>query len=286
MCLCLLRQCWRRCVGCCVVTIQKKRRKNDICNFKKSPTREFIPITVLINSKKFLICTTHFCDYFCRDGIPDGFFKYIYHVGCAIRLHSIISSGLIPGGQKLSNRQTVFSLPVDPMDKEHKDPDTIDSEAPRLAQYMHKAWKRHQDAVCWVHINLAIEKGLKFYQTRSNAIILHETLPAYCIPKVVRMETGEVIYEKVYASPRPPPKISLKHDWLKELGSEAARQPCEEVVQQFKSSQPTLPNPNPDHDRTGRPVVCSEREPRSQEIDTRFSRDSTKLQFGRRNKSR
>ena len=35
--------------------------------------------------------------------IPDGFFKYIYHVGCAINLHSIINSGLIPGGQNLSN---------------------------------------------------------------------------------------------------------------------------------------------------------------------------------------
>ena len=31
--------------------------------------------------------------------IPDGFFKYINHVGCAINLHSIINSGLIPGGQ-------------------------------------------------------------------------------------------------------------------------------------------------------------------------------------------
>ena len=42
--------------------------------------------------------------------IPDGFFKYIYHVGCANNLHSIINSGLIPGGQNLSNRQTVFIL--------------------------------------------------------------------------------------------------------------------------------------------------------------------------------
>ena len=31
--------------------------------------------------------------------IPDGFFKYIYHVGCAINLHSIINSGSILGGQ-------------------------------------------------------------------------------------------------------------------------------------------------------------------------------------------
>ena len=77
--------------------------------------------------------------------IPDGFFKYIYHVGCAINLHSIINSGLIPGGQNLNNRQTVFFLPLDPMDKNHKDPDTIDLNAPRHAQYMHKAWKRHQN---------------------------------------------------------------------------------------------------------------------------------------------
>ena len=49
--------------------------------------------------------------------IPDGFFKYIYHVRCAINLQSIINSGLIPGGKILSNRQTVFFLPVDLMDK-------------------------------------------------------------------------------------------------------------------------------------------------------------------------
>ena len=70
------------------------------------------------------------------------------------------------------------------------------------------------------------------------------------------METGEVIYEKVFASPRPPPKISLSRDWMKELGSEVARQPEGEVSRQTKSSQSSQPNPNPDHDRTGKPVVC------------------------------
>ena len=118
----------------------------------------------------------------------------------------------------MSKRQTVFFLPVDRMDKEHTDPDVIDLSVPRRAQYVHKPWKRHQDAVSWVDINFAIENGLKFYQTRSNAIILQETLPAYCIPKVVRMETGEVKNEKVYMSLRPPPKISLKHEWKRELG--------------------------------------------------------------------
>ena len=147
--------------------------------------------------------------------IQDEFFKYIYHVGCAINLHSIMNSGLIPGGYSLSNRQTVFFLLVNPMDKEHKDPETIDLEAPRLARYMHTAWKRHQNTVYWVDIKFAQKKGWKFYQTRSNAITLYHTLPASSTSKAVRMETGEIIYEKVYEPPRPPPKISLRK-WLDE----------------------------------------------------------------------
>ena len=135
----------------------------------------------------------------------------------------------------------------------------IDLNVPRRAQYLHSAWKKHQDAVYWVDINLAIRKGLTFYQTRSNAIILQGTLPAYSIPKVVRMETGEVIYEKSYMSPRPPPKISLRHEWKRKLGSkvdqqpegEVARQPEGEVARQSKFFQPTQPIPNPIRDRSG-----------------------------------
>ena len=37
--------------------------------------------------------------------IPSNFFQFIYHVGCAINLLSIINSGLIPGGQNSNNRQ-------------------------------------------------------------------------------------------------------------------------------------------------------------------------------------
>ena len=65
--------------------------------------------------------------------IPNVFFKYTYHKGCAITLHSIVNSGLIPGGQNLSKRQTVFFTSVDPKNKEHKDPETVDLKAPRLA---------------------------------------------------------------------------------------------------------------------------------------------------------
>ena len=179
-----------------------------------------------------------------------------YHIGCAFNLHSIINKGLIPGGQNSSKRQTGFFLSIDPRDQSHKDPEKIDLDVPRRAQYLHNAWKKHQDAVNWVDIDLAIRKGLTFYQTRSNAIILEGILPAYCIPKVVRLRTGEVLYEKTYMSPRPPPKISLRHDWARgevPLGStvdqqpegEVLRQSQEEVARQAKFFQPAQPIPKP-----------------------------------------
>ena len=114
----------------------------------------------------------------CNVVIGTGIFHHIYHVGCAFNLHSIINNGLIPGGQDSSRRQTVFFLPIDPRDKEHQDPEHIDFSVPRRARYVHSAWKKHQDAVFWVDIDLAITKGLTFYQTRSNAVILQGTLPA------------------------------------------------------------------------------------------------------------
>ena len=197
--------------------------------------------------------------------IQCGLFQHIYHIGCAFDLHSIINNGLIPGGQNSSKRQTVFFLPIDPRDKEHQDPEHIDFSVPRRAQYLHSAWKKHQNAVFWVDIDLAIQKGLTFYQTRSNAIILQGTLPAYCIPKVVRLKTGEVLYEKTYMSPRPLPKISLRHDhdWTRgndKLGSTVEQQPVGKIVRQSCGevqrtafSQPTQPRPKQICDRSGGP---------------------------------
>ena len=156
---------------------------------------------------------------------PDGDEPVRSPKNTSVNLHYIINSGLILGGQNSNKRQTVFFLPIDPRDKGHQDPAKIDLSVPRRAQYLHNAWKRHQDPVNWVDINLAIRIGLTFYQTRSNAIILQGILPAYCIPKVVRLKTGEVLYEKSYVSSRPPTKISLRHDWTKELGSKFDRQP-------------------------------------------------------------
>ena len=92
--------------------------------------------------------------------IESGIFHYIYQIGCAFNLHSVINNGLIPRGQDLSRRQTVFFLPIDSRDENHKDPEHIDFSVPRRAQYVHSAWKRHQDAEIGLILILRSEKDL------------------------------------------------------------------------------------------------------------------------------
>ena len=78
----------------------------------------------------------------------------------------------------------------------------------------------------------------------------YDTLPAYCISKVVVMESVEIIYEKVYVSPRPPPTISFQDTWMEELDSE--------VAGSSKDTQWIQPKPNTQLSRTERPVGVQE----------------------------
>ena len=131
---------------------------------------------------------------------------------------------------------------------------------------MHSVWKKHQDAVYWVDIDFAIKEGLTFYPTRSNAIILQGVLPPSCIVRAERLKGGEPLYKRQYLSPRPPPKISLRHDlnWIRgndELGSTVEHRPVGKLVQQSLgetlqsgSSKPTQ-SPKTNGDRSGKPVA-------------------------------
>ena len=100
--------------------------------------------------------------------IPDGFFKYIYHVECAIKLHSIINSGLIPGGQKnwANDRQYSFCLWILWIRNIR-----ILTRSTWKHRVLHGTCIQHgrniKTRCIWVDIKLAQKKGLKFYQTRS-----------------------------------------------------------------------------------------------------------------------
>ena len=188
------------------------------------------------------------------------FFEYIYHIRCAISLHSITNSGFIARGQNsIGERQTVFLTAVNPMDKNHKDPQELDVTEPRLASYKQKKWKRHQDTVHWVDFQLAQRKGLKFYQTRCNAIIFYDTLPAYCISKVVVMKSEKIIHQKVLCHldhhRRFPTKIIGWKNWI-QRSLEAAKRPNE-------------PKPKAQLSRTVRPVGGQE-STKVEELDIGF----------------
>ena len=70
-------------------------------------------------------------------------------------------------------------------------------------------WKPHQDAVHWIHLARAPEKGLQFWQTRSHAIIVHDSVPADCIEKAVSLKGDITLYQSP-STRRPAPNISLK----------------------------------------------------------------------------
>ena len=199
--------------------------------------------------------------------IGPSIFPYVYHVGSNFSIPSILSNGLIPGGQELNGRQSVYFLPIDPRDEDHQDPENIDYSVPRRARYMQKSWKRHQDTVFWIDIDHGIIKeGLRFYQTKSNAIILQGVLPPSCIVKAERLKGGELLYTRQYLSPRPPPKISLRNDldWAKrddDLGFTVEPQPVGKLVQQslgetvHLDSSKLTQSPKTNRYCTGRPVA-------------------------------
>ena len=56
----------------------------------------------------------------------------------------------------------------------------------------------------------AQSEGLQFYRTRSNAIILYNTLPAVCIESVVNIRSGEELYSKLYQPPELSQRIAFK----------------------------------------------------------------------------
>ena len=98
----------------------------------------------------------------------------------------------------------------------------------------------------WVEKQLAQRKGLKFYQTLCNASILYDTLPAYCKLKAIVMKSEEIIFQKVYVSPRPPPTISFTDNGMKELDLE--------VVGSSKDTQRIEPKRKTQLSSTVRPV--------------------------------
>ena len=86
--------------------------------------------------------------------LPGRFTEYIYHVGNASELNSIIRNGLIPGGKSIKRgRQAVFFTTVNPMEDGYGMGETPrDLTTPRIAPCKN-TWKPHQNTVYGCSLN-------------------------------------------------------------------------------------------------------------------------------------
>ena len=53
-----------------------------------------------------------------------------------------------------------------------------------------------EDTVFWCSLKLAQQRGLQFCQTKSNAVLLYDTLPAEFIEKAISMKTKDRLYQR------------------------------------------------------------------------------------------
>ena len=152
--------------------------------------------------------------------LPEGFTKYVFHVGNGKELRSIVRNGLVPVGfSTKTGRHAVFFTVVNPMDDEQGLRETFcDLSKARIAPYKN-TWKPLQDTVCWCNFMLARKGGLQFYQTRSPAVILCDTLLAEFIEKAVCMKTEEQLYQRESARPR----VVLRASGSQDLPRQEAR---------------------------------------------------------------
>ena len=76
---------------------------------------------------------------------------------------------------------------IDSQEREYQD-----VSKPRQVHYKIK-WKVSQDAIYCINLRKAQDKGQKLWQTRSNAILLKDSVPADCVERVVNTKTEEIL---------------------------------------------------------------------------------------------
>ena len=122
-------------------------------------------------------------------------------------LHSIIQSGLIPGGKSVKKgRHAVCFTTVNPMIVDHQKEVEYDLTKPRTAVCKNK-WKIYTKTVYWCNMRVAQRRGMQFNQKWSNAIILENNVPAVCASRWWWTWSQE--YSKTFQSLELPQRIIL-----------------------------------------------------------------------------
>ena len=133
--------------------------------------------------------------------IPYNWREFIYHRGSVYNQVSITKSG--PVKESKEGRRTVFFTPLDPFgsDAHAQEEPCGDYSRPRKVHY-HSHWRNDQNAAYWVELSRAQDIGFQLWQTKSNAIIVHQSVPYRCIHRVVGDNGGRITFQRIL-TPRP-----------------------------------------------------------------------------------
>ena len=168
---------WHRCLphNLSLLRIGECEHGSDICKEEEVPRRDFSIAWILTQARLFSTFE-QFKDILeeikliqhCKDNVlfPSGFAEYIYHVGSPHDMHSVIQSGLIPGGKDVKKgRQTVFVTAMNLMFAHlHKQRD-YDVTKPRIAVHKQN---------CKIHLRAAcIEKLVVICITKCSNLLAH-----------------------------------------------------------------------------------------------------------------
>ena len=126
--------------------------------------------------------------------IPYNWKEYVFHRGCSWSVQSILGSGLIPVEKA---RQAVFFTPLNPFGYNPYEEELHDDYAVPQKVHYHSQWKRNQDAAYWINLSKAQDLGLQFWQTKSFAIITHNSVPGDCIFRVISEKGDRVLFERL-----------------------------------------------------------------------------------------
>ena len=175
--------------------------------------------------------------------IPYNWKEFIYHRGSVYNQVSITKSGK----ERKEGRQTVFFTPLDPFgsDAHEQEEPSEDYSRPRKVHH-HSRWGNDQNTVYCVELSRAQDLRLQFGQTKSNAIIVHQSVPYRCIDRVVGDNGGRIIFQRIL-TPRPGPKVILRDTWIPQ-----------QQQQQQKEQQPQ-PQYSESGNCSGKPLASGDR---------------------------
>ena len=145
---------------------------------------------------------------------------------------SILNTGLIAvGRESKGGRQNIF-LTCQPVWGQSRWGRTerwfIKAKKSTLSQQLENT----QNNVYWINSAGAQDKGLRFLQARSHALIVHNSVQADCTYKVISQKGKRTFFE-THSTPRPAAKLVLKSAWQ----SQQQRQP------QQQDTSESLPAP-------------------------------------------